>query len=105
MVELQALTYSQQKQSHRWVWTDNHSVFLSLLLEFLFKFVCSIKKQIPYVLYLTKCCSLYFRVFYRCFEGKKAGQRWCGNVPWTAVRYSNNSNNGNDFIFLSWGFD
>lgn len=34
-------------------------------------------------------CSLYFRVFYRCVEGKKAGQRWCGNVPWTAVRYCN----------------
>uniref|UniRef100_A0A3Q2Z7C8 Transcription termination factor 2 n=1 Tax=Hippocampus comes TaxID=109280 RepID=A0A3Q2Z7C8_HIPCM len=22
------------------------------------------------------------RLFYRCVEGKKAGQRWCGNVPW-----------------------
>ncbi|XP_040004090.1 transcription termination factor 2 isoform X2 [Xiphias gladius] len=40
MVELQALTYSQQQQSHR--------------------------------------------LFYRCIIGKKAGQRWCGNVPWTA---------------------
>ncbi|KAI3355711.1 hypothetical protein L3Q82_004301 [Scortum barcoo] len=40
MVELQALTYSQQQQSHR--------------------------------------------LFYRCVMGKKAGQRWCGNVPWTA---------------------
>ncbi|XP_044072783.1 transcription termination factor 2 [Siniperca chuatsi] len=40
MVELQALTYSQQQQSHR--------------------------------------------LFYRCIMGKKAGQRWCGNVPWTA---------------------
>uniref|UniRef100_A0A668AUY0 Transcription termination factor 2 n=1 Tax=Myripristis murdjan TaxID=586833 RepID=A0A668AUY0_9TELE len=26
------------------------------------------------------------RLFYRCIVGKKAGQRWCGNVPWTAVR-------------------
>uniref|UniRef100_A0A8D3CSE2 Transcription termination factor 2 n=1 Tax=Scophthalmus maximus TaxID=52904 RepID=A0A8D3CSE2_SCOMX len=26
------------------------------------------------------------RLFYRCVLGKKAGQRWCGNVPWTAVR-------------------
>uniref|UniRef100_A0A3B4UJ50 Transcription termination factor 2 n=1 Tax=Seriola dumerili TaxID=41447 RepID=A0A3B4UJ50_SERDU len=42
MVELQALTYSQQQQSHK--------------------------------------------LFYRCIIGKKAGQRWCGNVPWTAVR-------------------
>ncbi|KAM9347432.1 transcription termination factor 2 [Symphorus nematophorus] len=40
MVELQALTYSQQQQSHS--------------------------------------------LFYRCVVGKKAGQRWCGSVPWTA---------------------
>ncbi|TDH06586.1 hypothetical protein EPR50_G00114970 [Perca flavescens] len=40
MVELQALTYSLQQQSHR--------------------------------------------LFYRCVVGKKAGQRWCGTVPWTA---------------------
>uniref|UniRef100_A0AAX7VKL4 Transcription termination factor 2 n=1 Tax=Astatotilapia calliptera TaxID=8154 RepID=A0AAX7VKL4_ASTCA len=26
-----------------------------------------------------------YRLFYRCAVGKKAGQRWCGNVPWTAV--------------------
>ncbi|XP_067373508.1 transcription termination factor 2 isoform X2 [Channa argus] len=25
-----------------------------------------------------------YRLFYRCIIGKKAGQRWCGNVPWTA---------------------
>uniref|UniRef100_A0A7N6BWE5 Transcription termination factor 2 n=1 Tax=Anabas testudineus TaxID=64144 RepID=A0A7N6BWE5_ANATE len=24
------------------------------------------------------------RLFYRCVIGKKAGQKWCGNVPWTA---------------------
>uniref|UniRef100_H3DE11 Transcription termination factor 2 n=1 Tax=Tetraodon nigroviridis TaxID=99883 RepID=H3DE11_TETNG len=24
------------------------------------------------------------RLFYRCTEGKKAGRRWCGNVPWSA---------------------
>ncbi|KAM9850621.1 transcription termination factor 2 [Aulostomus maculatus] len=24
------------------------------------------------------------RLFYRCVAGKKAGQRWCGSVPWTA---------------------
>ncbi|KAK7938760.1 hypothetical protein WMY93_002086 [Mugilogobius chulae] len=24
------------------------------------------------------------RLFYRCIVGKKAGQKWCGNVPWTA---------------------
>ncbi|XP_029968550.1 transcription termination factor 2 [Salarias fasciatus] len=24
------------------------------------------------------------RVFYRCIVGKKAGQRWCGSVPWSA---------------------
>ncbi|XP_077474004.1 transcription termination factor 2 isoform X2 [Stigmatopora argus] len=23
------------------------------------------------------------RLYYRCIVGKKAGQRWCGNVPWT----------------------
>ncbi|CAK6968524.1 transcription termination factor 2 [Scomber scombrus] len=23
------------------------------------------------------------KLFYRCMIGKKAGQRWCGNVPWT----------------------
>ncbi|XP_031170944.1 transcription termination factor 2 [Sander lucioperca] len=40
MVELQALTFSLQQQSHR--------------------------------------------LFYRCVVGKKAGQRWCGTVPWTA---------------------
>ncbi|XP_075993974.1 transcription termination factor 2-like [Genypterus blacodes] len=40
MVELQALTFSQQQQS--------------------------------------------FRLFYRCVVGKRAGQRWCGNVPWSA---------------------
>ncbi|KAL6100380.1 ttf2 [Pungitius sinensis] len=40
MVELQALTYSLQQQSHR--------------------------------------------LFYRCIVGKKAAQKWCGNVPWSA---------------------
>ncbi|XP_035531848.1 transcription termination factor 2 [Morone saxatilis] len=40
IVELQALTFIQQQQSHK--------------------------------------------LFYRCVVGKKAGQRWCGNVPWTA---------------------
>lgn len=25
-----------------------------------------------------------YRLYYRCVEGKKAGQRWCGHVPWTA---------------------
>nr|XP_040057960.1 transcription termination factor 2 [Gasterosteus aculeatus aculeatus] len=40
MVELQALTYSLQQQSHR--------------------------------------------LFYRCIVGKKAAQKWCGNVPWRA---------------------
>lgn len=25
-----------------------------------------------------------YRLFYRCMEGKKSGQKWCGNVPWTA---------------------
>uniref|UniRef100_A0A3Q4BV68 Transcription termination factor 2 n=1 Tax=Mola mola TaxID=94237 RepID=A0A3Q4BV68_MOLML len=39
VVELQALTYNQQQQSHR--------------------------------------------LFYRCIVGKKAGQRWCGHVPWS----------------------
>ncbi|KAM4608697.1 transcription termination factor 2 [Polymixia lowei] len=24
------------------------------------------------------------RLYYRCVVGKKAGQKWCGNVPWTA---------------------
>ncbi|XP_061782098.1 transcription termination factor 2 isoform X2 [Nerophis lumbriciformis] len=23
------------------------------------------------------------RLYYRCIVGKKAGQKWCGNVPWT----------------------
>uniref|UniRef100_A0A7N8WW11 Transcription termination factor 2 n=1 Tax=Mastacembelus armatus TaxID=205130 RepID=A0A7N8WW11_9TELE len=29
--------------------------------------------------------SFFFfpRLFYRCILGKKAGQRWCGSVPWT----------------------
>ncbi|XP_037646360.1 transcription termination factor 2 isoform X2 [Sebastes umbrosus] len=40
MVDLQALSYSLQQQSHR--------------------------------------------LYYRCVAGKKAGQRWCGNLPWTA---------------------
>nr|XP_046259676.1 transcription termination factor 2 isoform X2 [Scatophagus argus] len=25
-----------------------------------------------------------YRLFYRCVTGKKSGQKWCGNVPWTA---------------------
>uniref|UniRef100_A0A671UHF7 Transcription termination factor 2 n=1 Tax=Sparus aurata TaxID=8175 RepID=A0A671UHF7_SPAAU len=25
-----------------------------------------------------------YRLFYRCVVGKKAGQRWCGYVPWTS---------------------
>ncbi|XP_010878607.2 transcription termination factor 2 isoform X1 [Esox lucius] len=25
-----------------------------------------------------------YRLYYRCVSGKKAGQRWCGNIPWTA---------------------
>ncbi|KAL0963605.1 hypothetical protein UPYG_G00308520 [Umbra pygmaea] len=24
-----------------------------------------------------------YRLYYRCVLGKKAGQRWCGNIPWT----------------------
>ncbi|KAK2840142.1 hypothetical protein Q5P01_013882 [Channa striata] len=47
MVELQALTYNEQQQSHR--------------------------------------------LFYRCIIGKKAGQRWCGNVPWIAPEKENRS--------------
>nr|XP_057938990.1 transcription termination factor 2 [Doryrhamphus excisus] len=43
MVELQALTSSQQQQ-----------------------------------------CS---RLFYRCIVGKKAGQKWCGSVPWTEKKH------------------
>uniref|UniRef100_A0A6Q2ZM64 Transcription termination factor 2 n=1 Tax=Esox lucius TaxID=8010 RepID=A0A6Q2ZM64_ESOLU len=27
-----------------------------------------------------------YRLYYRCVSGKKAGQRWCGNIPWTAVK-------------------
>uniref|UniRef100_A0A8C4EX16 Transcription termination factor 2 n=1 Tax=Dicentrarchus labrax TaxID=13489 RepID=A0A8C4EX16_DICLA len=30
----------------------------------------------------------FSRLFYRCVVGKKAGQRWCGNVPWTAATLS-----------------
>ncbi|XP_047456067.1 transcription termination factor 2 [Mugil cephalus] len=26
------------------------------------------------------------RLYYRCIVGKKAGQKWCGNVPWTEVK-------------------
>ncbi|GLD65807.1 transcription termination factor 2, partial [Lates japonicus] len=25
-----------------------------------------------------------YRLFYRCIDGKKGGQRWCGYVPWSA---------------------
>ncbi|XP_029699964.1 transcription termination factor 2 isoform X5 [Takifugu rubripes] len=42
VVELQALVYNKQQQSHS--------------------------------------------LFYRCIEGKNAGQRWCGNVPWSAPK-------------------
>uniref|UniRef100_A0A8C6TUR1 Transcription termination factor 2 n=1 Tax=Neogobius melanostomus TaxID=47308 RepID=A0A8C6TUR1_9GOBI len=35
--------------------------------------------------YLNQMSLVFFRLFYRCVEGKKAGQKWCGNVPWTAV--------------------
>ncbi|XP_029132845.2 transcription termination factor 2 [Labrus bergylta] len=45
MVELQALTYNLQHQSHR--------------------------------------------LFYRCVIGKKAGQKWCGNVPWSVPEKEN----------------
>ncbi|XP_060909492.1 transcription termination factor 2 [Labrus mixtus] len=45
MVELQALSYNLQHQSHR--------------------------------------------LFYRCVIGKKAGQKWCGNVPWSAPEKEN----------------
>ncbi|XP_029981501.1 transcription termination factor 2 isoform X2 [Sphaeramia orbicularis] len=27
-----------------------------------------------------------YKLFYRCIEGKKTGQRWCGSIPWTAPR-------------------
>ncbi|XP_051938309.1 transcription termination factor 2 [Hippocampus zosterae] len=30
------------------------------------------------------------RLFYRCVEGKKAGQRWCGNVPWAMPEMDEN---------------
>uniref|UniRef100_A0A8C7CFY2 Transcription termination factor 2 n=1 Tax=Oncorhynchus kisutch TaxID=8019 RepID=A0A8C7CFY2_ONCKI len=31
------------------------------------------------------CLTLFslLRLYYRCVLGKNAGQRWCGNVPWT----------------------
>uniref|UniRef100_A0A8C7CFT8 Transcription termination factor 2 n=1 Tax=Oncorhynchus kisutch TaxID=8019 RepID=A0A8C7CFT8_ONCKI len=29
-----------------------------------------------------------YRLYYRCVLGKNAGQRWCGNVPWTAEKRS-----------------
>ncbi|XP_028991945.1 transcription termination factor 2 isoform X2 [Betta splendens] len=47
MVELQALTYSPEQQSHM--------------------------------------------LFYRCILGKKAGRKWCGNVPWTAPEKENHN--------------
>lgn len=25
------------------------------------------------------------RLYYRCVEGKTAGQKWCGNIPWAMV--------------------
>lgn len=28
-------------------------------------------------------CVSISRLYYRCIMGKKAGQKWCGNVPWT----------------------
>ncbi|KAF7644806.1 hypothetical protein LDENG_00215460, partial [Lucifuga dentata] len=31
-----------------------------------------------------------YRLFYRCNVGKKAGQRWCGNVPWTLDKEKRN---------------
>uniref|UniRef100_A0A673B2S8 Transcription termination factor 2 n=1 Tax=Sphaeramia orbicularis TaxID=375764 RepID=A0A673B2S8_9TELE len=40
----------------------------------------------PLILYMDKMVILLFRLFYRCIEGKKTGQRWCGSIPWTAVR-------------------
>uniref|UniRef100_A0A673B747 Transcription termination factor 2 n=1 Tax=Sphaeramia orbicularis TaxID=375764 RepID=A0A673B747_9TELE len=27
-----------------------------------------------------------YKLFYRCIEGKKTGQRWCGSIPWTQPR-------------------
>lgn len=88
VVELQALTYNQEKQSHRWVRTDG---------------LCDNSADwLPLISVGALLCSLYFRVFYRCVEGKKAGQRWCGNVPWTAVRYSNNNNNNMIPVGKKW---
>uniref|UniRef100_A0A3B4B203 Transcription termination factor 2 n=1 Tax=Periophthalmus magnuspinnatus TaxID=409849 RepID=A0A3B4B203_9GOBI len=32
---------------------------------------------------IDRSSVLLLRLFYRCILGKKAGQKWCGNVPWT----------------------
>ncbi|XP_061923410.1 transcription termination factor 2 [Entelurus aequoreus] len=34
------------------------------------------------------------RLYYRCIVGKKAGQKWCGNVPWTAPEQQQKKKHG-----------
>uniref|UniRef100_A0A8C9Y6D0 Transcription termination factor 2 n=1 Tax=Sander lucioperca TaxID=283035 RepID=A0A8C9Y6D0_SANLU len=41
---------------------------------------------VGWIVPLTLSAFSFSRLFYRCVVGKKAGQRWCGTVPWTAVR-------------------
>ncbi|TNN60925.1 Transcription termination factor 2 [Liparis tanakae] len=61
MVELQALSCSLQQQSHR----------------------CGSSVLVQSAVSHTTETVLLSRLFFRCIVGKKAGQKWCGNVPWT----------------------
>uniref|UniRef100_A0A8C9Y3U2 Transcription termination factor, RNA polymerase II n=1 Tax=Sander lucioperca TaxID=283035 RepID=A0A8C9Y3U2_SANLU len=47
---------------------------------------CVTAHLVGWIVPLTLSAFSFSRLFYRCVVGKKAGQRWCGTVPWTAVR-------------------
>lgn len=49
---------------------------------------------------LISFCFCFFRLFYRCIEGKKGGQRWCGYVPWSAVRQHLSQISPCTFLFI-----
>uniref|UniRef100_A0A8D3C137 Transcription termination factor 2 n=1 Tax=Scophthalmus maximus TaxID=52904 RepID=A0A8D3C137_SCOMX len=67
---------------------------LDIVFSFRNSYVCMLKTGVKdgpskgksfYVCVAQQGCdfSQLARLFYRCVLGKKAGQRWCGNVPWT----------------------
>uniref|UniRef100_A0A671UJ03 Transcription termination factor 2 n=1 Tax=Sparus aurata TaxID=8175 RepID=A0A671UJ03_SPAAU len=57
---------------------------------------CDFSQLARYLHHFLSDSLFLLLLFYRCVVGKKAGQRWCGYVPWTSVRHHTH------FLFLFW---